>query len=92
MMPRFITRVEYRGLSRNQVYVKASKDYSDNGRCWWVERKILEPIYHSDDSSNWRVRERKKYNTQQKIWRKKRNAEQEVENQETRKKEKELAP
>ena len=75
-MPRFITRVEYRGLSRNQVYVKASKDYSDNGRCWWVERKILEPIYHSDDSSNWRVRERKKYNTQQKIWRKKRNANQ----------------
>ncbi len=75
-MPRFITRVEYRGLSRNQVYVKASKDYSDNGRCWWVERKILEPMHYSDDSSNWRVRERKKYNTQQKIWRKKRNANQ----------------
>ena len=56
------------------MYAQASKDYSDNGRCWWIQRKILEPMYQSDDYSNWRVRERKKYNAKQKLWRDKRNA------------------
>ena len=35
---------EYRGLSRHQMYVKAAQKHSDNGRCWWIERKIQERL------------------------------------------------
>ena len=91
-MPRpSVTRIEYKGLSRNQMYTKASKDYSDDGRCWWVERKILESL-HQDEPDSWRKKERAKYNAQQRYWRKKRNAEQKSKIEETRKKEAELTP
>ena len=88
-MPRVVTRVEYRGLTRNQIYVKASKDYSDNGRCWWIERKILESLYQGEPD-NFRKKDRVKYNAQQRYWRKKRNAEQKSKVEETEKKEAEL--
>ena len=35
---------EYRGLSRYEMYTKAAKLHSDNGRCWWIARKIQERL------------------------------------------------
>ena len=35
---------EYRGLSRHAMYSKAAKLHSDNGRCWWIARKIQETL------------------------------------------------
>ena len=35
---------EYRGLSRYEMYSKAAKLHSDNGRCWWIARKIQETL------------------------------------------------
>jgi hypothetical protein len=44
-MPRTsIVVKEYRGLTRHQMYVKAAKLHSDNGRCWWIARKIQERL------------------------------------------------
>ena len=41
---------EYRGLSRYEMYTKAAKLHSDNGRCWWIARKIQEKLALNQDS------------------------------------------
>ena len=35
-------RKEYRGMCTSDMLKKAALDYSDNGRCWWIEMKIKE--------------------------------------------------
>ncbi len=37
-------RLEYKGLSRNELYRAAALDHSDNGRCWWIAVKIQERL------------------------------------------------
>ncbi len=39
---RAFNRIEYRGMSTSDMLKKAALDYSDNGRCWWIELKIKE--------------------------------------------------
>ena len=39
-------RAEYRGMLKSKVIFKAALDFSDNGRCWWIQRKLQEYIYN----------------------------------------------
>ena len=68
-MPKHSIIIEkYRGLSRNQMYAQASKDFSDNGRCWWIKRKILESLVY-DEANDWRKVNKDRYNAKQREWR-----------------------
>jgi len=37
-------RKEYRGMCTSDMIKQAALDYSDNGRCWWIELKIKEQL------------------------------------------------
>ena len=39
---RAFNRIEYRGMSTSDMLKQAALDYSDNGRCWWIQMKIKE--------------------------------------------------
>ena len=41
---RLLYREEYRGLRTSDMIKQAALDYSDNGRCWWIELKIKEKL------------------------------------------------
>ena len=38
-------RIEYRGMLKADIISKSALDFSDNGRCWWIQRKLQEYVY-----------------------------------------------
>ena len=38
-------RKEYRGMLKANIITKSAIDFSDNGRCWWIQRKLQEYVY-----------------------------------------------
>ena len=45
-------REEYRGMSTSDMIKQAALDYSDNGRCWWIELKIREKLCYQHTYRN----------------------------------------
>ena len=38
-------RIEYRGMKKADIIFKSAIDFSDNGRCWWIQRKLQEYVF-----------------------------------------------
>ena len=56
---RYLYREEYRGLRTTDMIKQAALDYSDNGRCWWIELKIKEKLCYQYTYRNGFKRSRK---------------------------------